>query len=566
MEAPLPGVKNEGRTIKMKKRVLMLAVTLAVILLCGNAMAEISGGGLLATADANGVITLTGDVALSSTVSFEAGKTYTIKGNGHKLTHGASYTGTLFTVPQNTTLTIENLVIDGGNAWTLDETKWAAAKARSDSRKDGTVAEVQEMVTSNGLNASSSLFNVKGSVTLKDTTVQNVYTSNNIKLFSMSSGGSVTLGNGTIIQHCATVGCANNGFVSSYSSSEFTLENGAVIQDMLGDCNGGLFALWGGNAKLTMNGGAIRNIKTIDSNGSVVMMHSGNTFTMNGGVIENVQGLYRINNGRLGIIYLHTGSNTFIMNGGAIQNNLIGGAGVVDANRFTAGRVELNAGTIQNNTTGMNNSTAYVARVVCPTVVGRDMKIDKPITVSDIGVLTDEGDNHQQYLLAKAKNGNQYYGLLNVAIDNAKEGDTLQLLRDSQTNPFTLTDKEIILDLNGKTITAKNEDQALGVIDGGILYVTDTTRGGVTGQGGAAEAQAGYPGGGWLKNQKGVAVLKNGGQLILFSAPAPEVAAPAAPSANVPQTGDTTPLALLFAALALSGAGLLGLRKKARAR
>lgn len=45
MEAPLPGVKKEGRTIKMKKRVLMLAVILAMILLCGSAMAEISGGG-----------------------------------------------------------------------------------------------------------------------------------------------------------------------------------------------------------------------------------------------------------------------------------------------------------------------------------------------------------------------------------------------------------------------------------------------------------------------------------------------------------------------------------------
>lgn len=70
--------------------------------------------GLLATADANGVITLTGDVALSSTVSFAEGKTYTIKGNGHKLTHGDSYRGALLTVPKNTTLTIENLVIDGG--------------------------------------------------------------------------------------------------------------------------------------------------------------------------------------------------------------------------------------------------------------------------------------------------------------------------------------------------------------------------------------------------------------------------------------------------------------------
>lgn len=485
-------------------------------------------------------------MALSSTVSFEAGKTYTIKGNGHKLTHGASYTGTLFTVPQNTTLTIEDLVIDGGNAWTLDETKWAAAKARSDSYQNVAVAELQDMVTSNGLNASGSLFDVTGSVTLKDTTVQNVYTSNSIKLFSVNSGASVTLGKGTNIQHCATVSCGNYGFVASYSSASFTIENGAVIQDMLGDCNGGLFALWGGSAQLTMNGGTIRNVKTVNSNGQLAMILSGSTMTMNGGTVENFVGLRGINNGKLGIIYMH-GKGTFIMNGGTIRNNVVGPNGVVDATYVKTDYVELNGGSIVNNRTDHRNTTLYSVANQSPVKLGKNMVIDAPVYLTPYwdAQVTDEGD-HSRYLgSAACRIGNVYYGTIADAATNAKDGDLITMVRDfvlEGGNYGTVVNKNITVDLNGKNLAQSRSDKPVFKVDNGIVYIIA------------------YNGGSVTTAASDIGELSNGGQIIFVQRPAEE------PSAAVPQTGDTTPLALLFAALALSGAGLLGLRKKARAR
>ena len=523
----------------MKKRAAMLALALALILLCGNAMAEISGGGLLATADANGVITLTGDVALSSTVTFAEGKTYTIKGNGHKLTHGDSYRGALLTVPKNTTLTIENLVIDGGNTWTLDNTKWAAAKTKSDNNTGVTHQEVKDMVTSSGVDTNGALITVLGgSVTMTNTTVQNMYTTGSGKVFWIREGGSVSVGSGTTIKHCAAVDYSTRGLLANIANGSMTMASNVVVEDMFGSCNGAMFDLEG-NATLTLNGANFKNVKTVNANGQLAMIRSNSTMTMNSGTIENFVGLRGTNNPKQGIIYMHS-KGKFIMNGGIIRNNIIGPNGVVDATYVKTDYVELNGGSIVNNKTDRQNTTNYSIANQSPVKLGKDIVIDAPINVTPFwdAHVTDEG-NHSQYLGGAAcKIGDKYYGRIDDASHKAKDGETITLVRDTDLNGHVVgvADKDITIDLNGKKLSQSRTDKTLFNVDKGTLRVTDSR------------------GGGAINTSDGqdMGELSHGSKII-FVQPS---------GADVPKTGDSTPLALLFTLLALSGLAILTLRKK----
>lgn len=548
----------------MKKLAWMLATALVLATLCVGATAENLGGGVL-TADADGVIVLTHNVALSEKISLPAGKNYTIQGNGYTLSHASGYAGTLFEIPATTTLTIDNLIIDGGNNWTLDQSKWNAAKTKSDAGNDVTGTEIREMIVSNGTNVTAPLFQVKGgSVTTTNTTVQNLYTSGGGRLFSVTNGGSVAMNNGTSVRHCASASDGNRAILATVNNGSVTMGSGCTVEDMFVACNGGMFDLED-KANLTVDGATIKDVKTVNCNGQFAMVRNGSTFTMNSGTIKNFTGLIGQSNGRCGIVYLHAGNNTFQMNGGTISDNFIGKRGVVDAARSTTCKVELNGGSMTNNKTTFKDGTAYSVSTVCPVKLGASAAIDAPVYQFeyDTARVTDEGD-HSRYLnTGVCKIGSVYYGTLADALNNVKDGETIVMLRDTTLDSDAackLVNKTVTLDLKGKTITQSRNNLPVFELDGATLQLIDTTRNRVNGQGGANESQAGYPNGGWLKAAEMVASLENDGQLILLTYEGP------LDDSGAPRTGDETPLALLLAAMALSGAALLLSRKRKAAR
>lgn len=526
------------------------------------------GGGLLTLADVNGIITLNDDVVLTDKVQLAEGKNYTIKGNGHTLSRGSSYTGTLFDVPQNSSLIIENLTIDGGNNWKLDADKWSLMKEKTKNNKTSDQTEINTAVVSGGVVAKETMFMMNASkVTLKNTTIQNCFTDSWGYIFVGKDGAELTLANGSHIMHCASTLMDNRGSLANMKGGKVLLNDGVKIEDMFAAGNGGLFILWG-NCELTINDVLVQNVKTVNSNGQMVRSQESSTIIMNAGIIQNFEGLLGAQNGRNSIICAN--GSQFIMNGGTIRNNAIGNHGAIEA---SGGQMTLKKGTVSGNYLNRTGTTSYSVYAGKNVTVEREMSLDQPIGFANSwgAVVTDLDGNHKQWLkTAACRIGNVYYARVEEAVSQTVDGDTVEMVKDSQLiwrNYCGIKNKSITLDLKGKTLTQTEAGYPIAAIDNGILYVMDSTSYS-DGQGDAGSAKAGYEGGGWLIAPENVATLQNGGQLILKKTEKPlptvtpddgydgEIETP-----EIPQTGDSTPLALLLL-LCLSSAGMLMLLKK----
>ncbi len=78
---------------------------------------------------------------------------------------------------------------------------------------------------------------------------------------------------------------------------------------------------------------------------------------------------------------------------------------------------------------------------------------------------------------AAAKVGNDYYKSLLAAVKAANNGETVTLLKDATENVIIPKGKTLTFDLNGKTLSAKEEKKSTVVVNGGNLTVTDSTVG-----------------------------------------------------------------------------------------
>lgn len=548
----------------MKKMACVL--TMLLVLLCGTAVAEISiGGGLPTLADENGVISLTDDVVLTGKVQFEEGKSYIIKGNGHKLSRGDSYTGTLFDVPKNSSLTIENLTIDGKNSWKLDADKWNLMKEKTKNNETSGQTEISAAIVSDGVVAKETIFMMNASkVTLKNTTIQNCFTDSWGYIFVGKDDAELTLENGSHIMHCASTLMDNRGSLANMKGGKVLLNDGVKIEDMFAAGNGGLFILWG-DCELTINDVLIQNVKTVNSNGQMVRSQESSTIIMNAGTIQNFEGLLGAQNGRNSIICAN--GSQLIMNGGTIRNNAIGNNGAIEA---SGGQMTLKKGTISGNYTNRTGATSYSVYAGKNVTVEREMSLDQPIGfVNSWGaVVKDLDDNHKQWLkTAACRIGNVYYARVEEAVSQTNDGDTVEMVKDSQLiwrNYCGIANKSITLNLNGKTLTQTETGYPIAAIDNGILYVMDSTCYS-DGVGDASSTEAGYEGGGWLIAPENVATLKNGGQLILKKTEKP-ITPEITPDIDVmtpeiPQTGDSTPLMFMVLAMCLSMLGLLLVKK-----
>ncbi len=240
-------------------------------------------------------VTLTENLTVSENVTLTIGANVTVSGNvtisgGGTIRRGENYTGALFTVPSDSSLTITHITIDGG----------AEYGAADDSPQEACVgfawyADDNGNDAVSGIQAQDSLIRVEGGSLLMadEATLQNNYlkpgTSNRYKDgtdntfgagVAVSAGGSFEMDGGTITRMWASGGSA----VYCEGGSTFTMNGGEITKNVSGYGGGGGAAVQIYSASATMNGGEI-SYNTSRNNVAVAIQGDDPLFTMNGGEI-----------------------------------------------------------------------------------------------------------------------------------------------------------------------------------------------------------------------------------------------------------------------------------------
>lgn len=231
-------------------------------------------------------VTLTNDIIVPETINvYSENDTIdaVVNGNGFEIKREDGYTGNIFTVKAGNSLTLNDVIIDGGAIW-------------------------EEPVTTFSLRASgseTSAYGVQNKVNNGETSTA--------ALIIAEENAKIVLGEDVLIEN-------NDGsyVVNLGTRIGATLEiNGAQIIN----CKNGAGVIWGGG-HITMNSGKINGNYSTGSCG-VIRMVSNCNFTMNGGEI-----MYNVAEASGGVIWGY-GSSTYNLSGGVMSNNHAAAAGAI---------------------------------------------------------------------------------------------------------------------------------------------------------------------------------------------------------------------------------------------
>ena len=397
------------------KKILGILLALIILLSMGAAFAEgeiTTFEGLKTAVATNGIYVLGADIEVSEKITI--GTDVTIKGNGYKLTHANSYTGTLFKVASTGKLTLENIVIDGGDNWKLAdgvEEKWEATSKNN------------ERCTVNFPSDFSS------SVTLKKTAIVN-------------EGGTLTLGQGTKITNFV---CESAPAILKQNGGETLLDGCELSHNFIGKGNGGVIRA-DNNAEITMKEGTIVTDNVgVDCNGTFIMVYNQSLFTMNGGTISNNRGYRGNSNGFNMAVYVHKES-TFEMYGGTITNNKGTTAGGVGTNYSLNTTIKINEGSIVAGNKGR--------------ITGDDVDIQMGGTVE-----LDPSAGSKTYVRIKVENGKYYYDLKQAINDTT--GDITVVLADVDIviSQYDDSNSDKRINIGNRNITILRQGRKVGMRD-----------------------------------------------------------------------------------------------------
>ena len=255
-------------------------------------------------------IELLKDVTLGETLEITGN--VTISGE-HTITRADNYTGTLFAVIAEATLTLDGgLVVDGGNAWNYINVPLEMDMANG----AGTYVGNHITPAENGVNATASLIKNNGKLNANKVTIENSYSTNGVSAIDCGIS-SETILNGTVMQKIAA---NRSGAVVCVGGADavLTIMGETRITGNFGIGNGGIIQNYGQGTTVNMEGGSIDN-NHIGKSGTLYASYSGNankinTFNMSGGIItKNIMEGY-------GPVYIHT-NTVWNMTGGEISEN-----------------------------------------------------------------------------------------------------------------------------------------------------------------------------------------------------------------------------------------------------
>lgn len=311
-------------------------------------------------------IELQGDIVISETVSVPEGVSVDIDGNDFILIREEGFTGTMFQLEDKSTITMQNVTVDGGAEQGIAATGQLIA-----SDGDATIILNGDAVlqNNNGANAIRFTTTYAGTLVMNGAQIRNntspdgaVYGCNSITVNegSIISGnhstgygaafrmvrGTLTLNGGQITNNTSD---KEGGAIYAYQSCSFVLNGGEIAYNSTNSSGG---AIWTGySSSVTVSGTSIHH-NTAAGSGGAIRLVTGATLTMNSGKIyEN----YAVDEG--GAVYGWNSSAKFI--GGEIVNNsCLNGAGGVHMNNKNY--EILGAITVQDNyTTSTNTESNY---------------------------------------------------------------------------------------------------------------------------------------------------------------------------------------------------------------
>ncbi len=226
-------------------------------------------------------ITLTNDIEVSATLNITSDTV--INGNGNTIHRKDGFTDTIFNVATGATLTLENVVVDGGAVWNANST----FSARATVNPYGVQGKTNSGVTATG------------------------------NLVAISGGSSVVLEEGAVLRN-------NDGTNAVSINREQNKNNELIINggEIINNCSPS-GAIWGGG-KIVLNSGKINGNHATSIGGGIRMLNDsyGNiSFTMNGGEMN-----YNSSASTGGAIW--GGNNaTYIFTGGEMAYNTAVSAG-----------------------------------------------------------------------------------------------------------------------------------------------------------------------------------------------------------------------------------------------
>lgn len=333
------------------------------------------------------------------------GQNVTIDGKNHKIKRGADTQ--MFTIggqgAENATVTLKNIVIDGGAVWSDNDPA---------TRK----------------NSGSSL-------------------SGNAHLFEVTYGGKLILESGAVLQNSHLTKSSMYGAavsVGTQGGGTLIMKDGSEIKGNTVDC--GAVYVWP-NSTFTMEGGKISGNYGTNNGGAVCM--GGGTFTMSGGEISG----NKASAGGGGVSVFASGA-TFKMTGGTIKDNTIagslgGGVLVYNGSMSVSGSPIVTGNTSAN---GANKNNVYLN--------GKTITIDTSMTGSaKIGV-TKNGSSPISVTGNNTTDYSSFFESDNEAYEVKDSGETdhnVQLLLTKPLAPalsLTVGTHAIQLTWTGPDITA----------------------------------------------------------------------------------------------------------------
>ena len=314
---------------------------------------------------------------------------------------------------------------------------------------------------------------------------------NNSSIFTVRSGGSVTVENLTIDGNKGdTAGMTYGSHLFALQGGSLTLNNGATLQNnrwVNRNASGAVFVTNGGS--MTMEAGSvIQNCEGVYGAAVSLYINAENTLTMNGGEIRNNHATGRVND-VAGAVFVGGGSTLTMSGDAAIKDNTTdvqgNGAGV---STYAGAVIELTGGAvITGNTIDSIPSNLYLRGDTILTVRGEltgqvgitdgwagatnatGEYFGLGINASGLGALFNDRDpdldatldggrvkwdNSQVAMIVGGRDNGKTYSTLAAAIaDYDGDATHIVMIANSTEAPITV-DKTVYVDLDGYTVTA----------------------------------------------------------------------------------------------------------------
>ncbi len=286
-------------------------------------------------------VTLTDDIIVPGNVEITSNAT--INGKGYEIKREVGYTGNIFTVKASSSLTLNDVIIDGGAIW---EEPVGTFSLRNDDDQP-LLYGVQNKVN-NGVMATGALITTEGDAVLtlgEDVILKNNDGANAISL-ATRAGGKLIINGAKIINNRSAAGAIYGGTSIEFNDGEISGNHATWAGGAIRFVNNfGTFVMNGGkmnyNTSDTYGGAIYLGNGTTDwnfeNNNSVAIFNGGevayNRATTTGGVIHCagqwnkvvVSGDVEIHDntsGDLGAAIRFHSQAMFIMNGGKVYNNV----------------------------------------------------------------------------------------------------------------------------------------------------------------------------------------------------------------------------------------------------